>query len=117
MKLRLLSTKLTNDDTGLVNTQYNGDIEDEEKAKNKVDLSVNYDYTLKLDKVKHSQFMSPPPYITSSIQQDASNKLGMSPKVTMQNLQKLYEAGKITYMRTDSIAISKEFIKTCKKAI
>ena len=61
--------------------------------------------------------MSPPPYITSSIQQDASNKLGMSPKVTMQNLQKLYEAGKITYMRTDSIAISKEFVKTCKSYI
>lgn len=50
----------------------------------------------------------PKPYTTSTIQQDCSSSLSMSPKETMSILQKLYEEGKITYMRTDSVAISKE---------
>jgi DNA topoisomerase-1 len=61
-----------------------------------------------------------PPYITSSLQQDASNKLGgISPDMTMAAAQKLYEAGLITFMRTDSLMLSVEalgkiesFIKT-----
>lgn len=52
------------------------------------------------------------PYITSTIQQDASTKLGMSPKNTMSNLQKLYEKGKITYMRTDSKVISQQCLQS-----
>lgn len=57
----------------------------------------------------------PAPYITSSIQQDSSNKLGMSPKNTMGVLQKLYERGVITYMRTDSTSISHNFQKEIEK--
>lgn len=48
------------------------------------------------------------PFITSSLQQEASNKLGMSPDETMSCAQKLYEAGLITYMRTDSLMLSEE---------
>lgn len=48
------------------------------------------------------------PFITSSLQQEASNKLGMSPDETMSCAQKLYEAGLITYMRTDSLMLSDE---------
>ena len=49
------------------------------------------------------------PFITSSLQQEASNKLGgMSPDSTMSAAQKLYEAGLITYMRTDSLVMSDE---------
>jgi DNA topoisomerase-1 len=48
------------------------------------------------------------PYTTSTIQQDCSSILSMSPNETMSILQKLYEAGKITYMRTDSVILSKE---------
>lgn len=59
------------------------------------------------------------PFTTSTMQQDASNKLGMSAKKTMSVAQKLYEGveladetvGLITYMRTDSIRISDDFIK------
>ena len=58
------------------------------------------------------------PYITSTMQQDASNKLGMSAKKTMMTAQKLYEGidlknetvGLITYMRTDSTRLSYDFI-------
>jgi DNA topoisomerase-1 len=48
------------------------------------------------------------PFITSSLQQEASNKLNMSPDETMSCAQKLYEAGLITYMRTDSLMLSEE---------
>ena len=49
-----------------------------------------------------------PPYITSTLQQDASHKLGYSAKKTMMLAQQLYEAGHITYMRTDSTRVSTE---------
>jgi DNA topoisomerase-1 len=55
--------------------------------------------------VEHSP---PKPYTTSTIQQDCSSLLHMNPKETMCILQKLYEAGKTTYMRTDSIILSRD---------
>jgi DNA topoisomerase I len=65
------------------------------------------------------------PFITSTLQQDASNKLNMSAKKTMSIAQKLYEGvdlkdetvGLITYMRTDSIRVSNDFIKETLKHI
>lgn len=47
------------------------------------------------------------PFTTSTLQQEASNKIGFSPRTTMQLAQRLYEAGHITYMRTDSLNLSK----------
>ena len=49
-----------------------------------------------------------PPFITSTLQQAASSRLGFSPSRTMGVAQKLYEAGFITYMRTDSVSIGKD---------
>jgi len=57
------------------------------------------------------------PFITSSLQQEASTKLKFNVKKTMQVAQKLYEDGYITYMRTDSTALSKDAISACKKYI
>ncbi|MEP0368073.1 MAG: type I DNA topoisomerase [Cyclobacteriaceae bacterium] len=51
-----------------------------------------------------------PPFTTSTLQQEASRKLGYSVSYTMSLAQKLYEAGKITYMRTDSVNLSQEAI-------
>lgn len=48
-----------------------------------------------------------PPFTTSTLQQAASSRLGLSPSNTMRIAQKLYEAGHITYMRTDSTSLSK----------
>lgn len=57
------------------------------------------------------------PYITSTLQQDASNKLGMSPDTCMKCAQKLYEAGYITYMRTDSLMLSNDALQDIKKFV
>ncbi len=58
-----------------------------------------------------------PPFTTSTLQQEASRKLGFSVSQTMRVAQKLYEAGKITYMRTDSVHLSGLAINTAKEEI
>ena len=57
------------------------------------------------------------PFITSSLQQECSSKLGYSPKKTMMYAQSLFENGLITYMRTDSTRLSEEFISSAKDLI
>jgi len=58
-----------------------------------------------------------PPFNTSSLQQEASNKLGMSPDICMRTAQKLYEQGLITYMRTDSFVLSNDAMKSLEECI
>ena len=58
-----------------------------------------------------------PPFITSSLQMEASRKLGMSASQTMRNAQQLYEAGLITYMRTDGTDLSQEAVSQARGVI
>jgi DNA topoisomerase-1 len=58
-----------------------------------------------------------PPFITSTLQQEANRKLGLSSRETMQVAQKLYEQGFITYMRTDSTALSNEALDAARLCI
>ncbi|HNX54665.1 MAG TPA: type I DNA topoisomerase [Prolixibacteraceae bacterium] len=70
------------------------------------------------DVVKRPSKRSPaPPFTTSTLQQEASRKLGYSVSQTMTVAQKLYESGKITYMRTDSVNLSGLAINTAKQVI
>lgn len=58
-----------------------------------------------------------PPFTTSTLQQEASRKLGFSVAQTMMIAQKLYESGKITYMRTDSVNLSQLALNAARKII
>jgi DNA topoisomerase-1 len=59
---------------------------------------------------KQMKKSSPTPFTTSTLQIDANTKLGMSAKTTMRLAQQLYETGRITYMRTDSMNLAEKFL-------
>jgi DNA topoisomerase I len=79
--------------------------------------TVNHEHFLKYDGERSITKRQPNPFTTSKLQQQANNEMRISPKETMSLCQKLYEAGLITYMRTDSTKYSKEFIETAKTYI
>ncbi|MCL2451459.1 type I DNA topoisomerase [Candidatus Saccharibacteria bacterium] len=58
-----------------------------------------------------------PPFTTSTLQQDANARLGMSARTTMSLAQQLYQSGMITYMRTDSLNLSNQFLSAMGKYI
>lgn len=91
------------------------------------DILSKLSKTFKIEEVtkKEKSKKAKAPYTTSTLQQDASNKLNFTGKKTMSIAQKLYEGvelenettGLITYMRTDSIRLSDEFVKSAYKYI
>lgn len=66
---------------------------------------------------KPTQSRPSAPFITSTLQQAASTRLGFGVKKTMMMAQRLYEAGHITYMRTDSTNLSQDAVQTCRDFI
>lgn len=96
---------------------YNANIISYEKA---VKLMSNISKSVfKIDDiiVKQSKRYPSPPYTTSTAQQDASTKLGFNVKRTMNALQKLYEAGYTTYLRTDSTNLSSDALTQITKYV
>ena len=91
------------------------------EEKDKIMDSLSKDFVILSIEKKDKNKKAKAPFTTSTLQQEASNKLGFSGKKTMNIAQKLYEGidigdettGLITYMRTDSIRLSDEFIKSC----
>lgn len=97
--------------------ELNKEIEDEDDMIDFLDNSVDFSHIYTCS-CPSKVFKSPPePFTTSRIQQVASNELHYSPKETMRLCQILYEAGYITYMRTDSKVYSDEFIDLTKEYI
>ena len=94
------------------------EIKTEEEAKNIIS-ELSKEFKIKSIEKQIKNKKAKPPYITSTLQQEASSKLNFTSKKTMLIAQKLYEGitlkdetvGLITYMRTDSIRLSDEFIK------
>ena len=87
------------------------DLEDEESAQNYLENIYNVmEGTVQKAETKPWTEAAPRPLITSTLQQEASALHAMNPKFTMQAAQRLYEAGHITYMRTDKAVISEEAV-------
>ncbi|MBK5284723.1 MAG: type I DNA topoisomerase [Bacteroidia bacterium] len=78
---------------------------------------IGAEYFVKSIEKKPGKRSPAPPFTTSTLQQEAGRKLGYGVTQTMVIAQKLYEAGHITYMRTDSVNLSQEALKMAKNVI
>jgi DNA topoisomerase-1 len=90
---------------------------DEKEAGKFLELCAASQYKVSAVTVKPGTRSPAPPFTTSTLQQEAYRKLGFSVSQTMAVAQKLYEAGKITYMRTDSTNLSKLALAKSREVI
>jgi DNA topoisomerase-1 len=95
----------------------NKNYEGEEEMGDFLESSVEHEHKYTCGSVRKTIKKPPTPFTTSALQQAASNEFRLSPKATMGACQKLYEGGYITYMRTDSVTYSLEFINKAKSYI
>lgn len=98
-------------------TELSHHIESEEEAKNFLIKIANAKFSVKSVETKPTKRTPAPPFTTSTLQQEASRKLGFSVARTMQIAQQLYESGYITYMRTDSVNLSEMALAMAKEEI
>ena len=89
----------------------------ETEAKRICNVGKSEDWIIKDVKETKAKRSARPPFITSTLQQVASTRLGYAPSRTMGIAQKLYEAGHITYMRTDSTNLSNQAISQIEKVV
>lgn len=89
----------------------------EEEAHSFLKKCIGAQFSIENLETKPAKKSPAPPFTTSTLQQEASRKLGFSVARTMSVAQKLYEAGKISYMRTDSLNLSEEALGAAAGAI
>ena len=89
----------------------------EAEARAFLERCIGAEFKIKNLETKPAKKTPAPPFTTSTLQQEASRKLGYAVASTMMYAQKLYEAGKISYMRTDSTNLSEEAIQKASEAI
>ena len=93
------------------------DIADATQAELAVQAITSRDLAVASVEAKPATRNPAPPFMTSTLQQEASRKFGMGAKETMSAAQRLYEAGHITYMRTDGIDMAPEAVHAARDAI
>ncbi|NNF91083.1 MAG: DNA topoisomerase I, partial [Boseongicola sp.] len=93
------------------------DIPDATAAELAVQAVTSRDLTVKSVEAKPASRNPSPPFMTSTLQQEASRKFGFGARQAMQVAQRLYEAGHITYMRTDGIDMAPEAVTAARDAI
>lgn len=89
----------------------------EEEARDFLEKCREAEFQIRNLETKPAKKSPAPPFTTSTLQQEASRKLGFSVQQTMIVAQKLYEAGKISYMRTDSTNLSQEALQKAETQI
>ena len=105
------------DKEALIKAEASKKLPEEKDAMKFLELCSNASYEIADINVKPGTRSPAPPFTTSTLQQEAYRKLGFSVSQTMSVAQRLYESGKITYMRTDSTNLSQLAINTAAKTI
>ena len=100
-----------------VRADYSGRFKTKEEAKSFLEKCRNAQFKVSEISTKPIRKIPAPPCTTSTLQQEATRKFGFTVMQTMMLAQRLYESGKITYMRTDSVNLSTLCLDSCKKAI
>ncbi len=105
------------DESHAVRAELSQRLETEDEARKFLQACANADFKVGDIEVHPLRKSPAPPFTTSTLQQEASRKLGFPVSLTMSVAQKLYENGHITYMRTDSVNLSAEAIGSMSKLI
>lgn len=128
----LLDAQLRCEDGGIFTARFHGTTEKKRELKSReqvdavIDATAKAPFTVNAVKRGEKQKSPAPPFITSTLQQEASRRLGMTPRRTMSIAQQLYEGieisgrgsiGLITYMRTDSLRLSEEAVSAAREYI
>ena len=100
-----------------VRADYSGRFKTKEEAKAFLEKCRNAQFKVNEISTKPIRKIPAPPFTTSTLQQEATRKFGFTVMQTMMLAQRLYESGKITYMRTDSVNLSTLCLDSCRKAI
>lgn len=111
---RVASGKDFDENTGTLKAGSDVKLLDEATAKAVADAVRDEKWTVTDVTEKESKRKAPAPFTTSTLQQEANRKLGLSSRETMRVAQGLYERGHITYMRTDSVNLSEEAVKNIR---
>ena len=101
----------------LFKAEYSQRFADKEQALAMLESCKSATFTVAHSEVKPTKRYPAPPFTTSTLQQEAARKFGMSVSQTMSVAQRLYEQGLITYMRTDSVNLSQLAINACKQEV
>ena len=100
-----------------VRADYNGRFKTRDEAYAFLEKCKGAQFKVEDIQTKPLKKLPAPPFTTSTMQQEATRKFGFTVMQTMMLAQRLYESGKITYMRTDSVNLSTLCIDSCRKAI
>lgn len=119
-RFKVMAQFITEDENGKKNefrAELPGYLKTEKEVENFLDKCKNAEFTVESLEKKPFTKTPAPPFTTSTLQQEASRKLRFSVSKTMMVAQRLYEAGKISYMRTDSVNLSELALDAAKQAI
>jgi DNA topoisomerase I len=113
----IFKTDLSDKENNIIRAEASKRFPGQKEALNFLDLCNAAEFRITGISVKPGTKSPAPPFTTSTLQQEAYRKLGFSVAQTMAVAQKLYEAGKITYMRTDSTSLSKLALAKSREVI